>query len=553
MKHVHRTLLQISKWALLSLLAVIPATAHAQISGMAEEPRLAGIDTSNPAAQSFTFKGFVNYKLTSSDRLEIWVLTDGNGDSTNDLSWAKAYTVTSSSQSGSRFNWTTGPITVFTVDSRWLQGGTARIRFKAFKSGSPTVYLPVRDSDGKQGNDLVLVLSDSSPDPSAPAVGPEANWLAKKSLQFSTTWPQATETAYYYDHTIVDTAQTQTITSGLGTLAAFRARYFGPIVWVPGRPSDCATALSTPETVATYFNKGDLGIGREMHCIDNACTREIACYVGNYAGKDNAGKVIFDDKTKAKAAYDAHAPFATVAMVERQWMGPNDPNQVLFAVFDPPGKLFTGPVALDSKGFNTFNPGNCLACHGTSSTYTFDNSTITGAYFLPFDLQALEYYSSTSSNPLSRVAQEGSFRKLNFMMEFSDLFFLQTARHLIEDWYGGWTRSTFKDDVVPAEWNTNTNDSQLYKNVVAKACRTCHVSDESDSLAFQTPADFSALKTLSYGYVCGDKKYMPQAEQTFKVMWRSSARSHFLNRLGLTGGCKYEAPVLALPEFIVPL
>ena len=74
-----------------------------------------------------------------------------------------------------------------------------------------------------------------------------------------------------------------------------------------------------PEQTATYFNRGDLGIGREMHCIYRACTAELACYVKNLAEIDPIdNKPIFGDKELAEGVVMGnHPPFATVAMVER--------------------------------------------------------------------------------------------------------------------------------------------------------------------------------------------------------------------------------------------
>ena len=38
--------------------------------------------------------------------------------------------------------------------------------------------------------------------------------------------------------------------------------------------------------MTTYYNKGDLGIGREMLCINNGCNLELACYVMNFGKRD---------------------------------------------------------------------------------------------------------------------------------------------------------------------------------------------------------------------------------------------------------------------------
>ena len=91
---------------------------------------------------------------------------------------------------------------------------------------------------------------------------------------------------------------------------------------------------------------------------------------------------------------------------------------------------------------------------------------------------------------------------------------------------------------------------QLYRQAVAKACRTCHISAQGNAgdsdlpsprKAFGTFTAFEGLNGRSALLVCGNQKVMPQAEQTLKVFWESSARSHFLNRAGIRNtGCGYE-------------
>jgi hypothetical protein len=535
--------------------------------GLVEAPPLAGFDVrGNPADQALNYRGYTNFP-GSEGRVEVYVLKQGNGDARSDSLWIRILNVTFTPSNDTvvngetRYAWRTGVVPLFhsldpdfgTSDigvGPWPRGGTARVRFKAVR-GNASAYLPVLDRDNVQGLDPVLVLSDSDPNPTQPFFGLELkpNYLAKKSIQFpNSRGTQVDETFRYYSGLRVDRAGTRVLDSVL-SLAQFRDRYFGPIVPDPARPT-CAR-LSTPETVATYFNKGDLGLGREMHCIDNDCTQEVACYVRNYGGLDRSTTpptpvAKFDDRPATLQALNAGKHFATVAMVERRWMGgvgsDRPANKVLFLVFDEFDRLSLGPAKLDNQGFNTFNPGNCLVCHGTSSSYDLQTSTVSGAYFLPFDLQAFEYFSPDPANPRSRAQQEDKFKALNRLVYFSDLYFLDAPHALINTWYDSFTRSTFRNDAVPPGWDTNDNSRQLYKQVVARACRTCHISAEANrALAFGSFTDFQAFKGLSARYMCGPEKYMPQAEQTIKRLWESSARSHFLNRSSIRNtGCGYE-------------
>jgi len=294
-----------------------------------------------------------------------------------------------------------------------------------------------------------------------------------------------------------------------------------------------------------------------MHCAYNPCTSETACYVKNYGNRN--GSAQFDNRDEAKAALDANKPFATVAMVERGQMAVGAPNKVFFAVYNHAAQSGTNqdtaPLAfeakLDNKGYNTSIPQNCLVCHGTTSTYNDQvwPRQVRGAFLLPFDLQAFEFFSTDSSNSRSRAKQEPQFRALNEMIYFTDLWFNGDANTLIDGWYGGsgWTSATFVDNHVPDAWrnfgNTadDNNRKQLYKHTVAKACRTCHISETGFSNGVPdpfTPGDktwgsydrFAADAMLIWFDMCRWHQ-MPNAEQSLKVMWQSSARSQLLNRL----------------------
>jgi hypothetical protein len=540
--------------------------------GRVDEPRLTGHNVSPALNTTFTFKGWVDFP-GSKGTVEIDVLNDGNVDASNESGWRLRKAVATPSNTPTvvsgqnRYYWSVGPIQIFTSSTagnyRWPEGGVARVRFRAVYNHSngtkSIVYLPVRDSDGKEGVTRQLVLTDYEPTPTRPVDDPRTpgneaaktpNYLNRKEPPSPDKEAQKAETESYYRSVLTSETGTEgpSIADGLPTLLAFIDRYFRP---VPSDPNSDCDELSIPETIAKYFNKGDLGLGREMHCTQNWCSKETACYVKNFGKRD--GTPVFDNKAESFEALKANKPFATVAMVERGKMGegvPNRdaPNKVFFVVYghNQDGSTHLLKEApLDNKAYNTFIPGNCLVCHGTASSYSSSaqgSPHVNGAYFLPFDLQAFEYYSSDSTNALSRAKQELSFNRLNKLVYFSDLWFLPSAGELINGWYGGHgLNSTFTNDFVPSGWNQNDNTRQLYKKVVAKTCRTCHISDANPALAFNTYTDFSNFKGLVYDSVCKSHR-MPNSEQSLKVFWRSSARSHLLNRLELPGGCWYPTP-----------
>ena len=548
--------------ALLLVVASFAARAEAQTpKGMVEEPRLQSFDIPADKLNSITFKGWVDFPQ-SAGTVRMIVQTDATQDSADPFLWTEVAQIRSAttpiSGTTNRYRWqaTLTTSTIFGFN-RWPRGGIARVRFRAVRNGAGFAYLPVRDKDGVAGKLVDLVLSDSTPSPVDGGLDNTPRYLNKQPNDLLVN----DETGKYYLSVGTDEyGGGLKILSALFTLGDFKDRYFT-------FASSCAG--STPEYVTKYFNKGDLGLGREMHCIWNGCTQETACYVKNYGGPGRNGNV-FDNRTEAKKALDAHEPFATVAMVERYQMPVGAPNKVFFVVYDhnaqwDPADENTATIAyeakLDNKGYNKSIPTNCLVCHGTNAKYvkntafTFPyNSQVKGVQFLPFDLTAFEYFSSDSANSLSRAKQEGKFKEMNNLVYFTDLWFNSDAREVINGWYGSGTRTTFDNNFVPFGWkNTGStaedaNRKQLYLKVVAKSCRTCHISHfDTDSagdpypwaggnLTFGTFDAFKAQQLFVWADVCVNQS-MPNAEQALKVFWSGHGRSQLLNRFPETRGC----------------
>jgi hypothetical protein len=521
------------------------ASAQAQTpTGMVEEPRLGTISVPDNKAQLLTIKGWVSFP-GSAGRVRVIVSNDGDASADDPFLFREVVAIApgNSPRSGTsnQYSWETSlTISSIFAGARWPAGGTARIRVRATRNNNNgNAYLPVRDKDGIAGRIVDLVVGDNSPTPTQTSMTP--NYLNRKAVG------STMETDFYYQSVGVDASGGGTaIRWALPTLGSFKQRYF-----------TSAAACGAPETSAKYFNKGDLGLGREMHCVWNPCTSETACYVKNYGNRN--GNAQFDNRDEAKAALDANKPFATVAMVERGQMAVGAPNKVFFVVYNHAQQSGTNqdtaPLAfeaqLDNKGFNKSIPQNCLVCHGTTSTYNDQvwPRQVRGAFLLPFDLQAFEFFSTDSNNSRSRAKQEPQFRALNEMIYFTDLWFNGDANTLIDGWYGGsgWTSAKFVDNHVPDAWrnfgNTadDNNRKQLYKHTVAKTCRTCHISETGFSNGVPDPFTPGAKTWGSYDSFAGNAMLvwfdmcrwheMPNAEQSLKVMWQSSARSQLLNRL----------------------
>jgi len=550
-------------------------------AGLVLEPRLKAYGVPTPAERAgFTFRGWVNFP-PSEGRVEIDVLKRGNGEDEAD-SWAidVARVVINETpvvvDGEHRFFWSTGPIRIFepadSTEARFPDGGTARVRFRAFFPDQPerNALLAVQDEDGVPTTDPfthVLILADKNPSPvappqAAPGLPPHStpDYLNKGATG------STTDTLNYYRSVGTDPdGRGPSIWKTLGTLRAFQRRYFQ----IP-RHCQIPQVRLFGGVNAYYFNAGDLGLGRNMHCLRNGCTDETACYVHNY-GKNSPLKPVFDDFDASRISVRFNTPFATVAMVERGRMANGALNKVFFAVYnqlpdprtgrhpgDPPLAL-TAP--LDNKalagdpGGNAFIPGNCLVCHGSGRrSYVAPTRTqppgAREAYFLPFDLRSFRFYGRIEDDDLvieaSRQAQEGAFRLLNALVFLTDLN--ADARSLIRGWYGGtgFPRQTFNDDFVPPGWDLDDDTRQLYRHVVAPTCRACHINQTSGDvtapwpLRFSTFADFAGFKSTIYADVCRTH-VMPNAEQTLKILWRGSVRPQLLIRLAIPFGCGWEA------------
>jgi len=287
------------------------------------------------------------------------------------------------------------------------------------------------------------------------------------------------------------------------------------------------------ETSAVYYNAGDLGIGREMHCRATLVPAGgVACYVRNYGvfGGDR-GEAI--DLTVA-----AGIPLATVAMV---YTPPIDaPNSVSFLVYGGNGAL-VNEAQLDTFGNNVSIPQNCLNCHGGRSRYDDATNTVLGARFLPFDPSGFGF---AARPDLTLVAQEAKLRQLNRLVAAAAP--TVAVNELIEGMFP-LDGSPYNPAFVPVGWSATPRDARVYHEVIAPYCRNCHVSFENaaanDPLTLATAASVSTRASSVLGRLCGiGPRGMPAAEQTTLHFFSSSARAVLLQWLDQPGAC---APVVA--------
>jgi hypothetical protein len=318
------------------------------------------------------------------------------------------------------------------------------------------------------------------------------------------------------------------------------------------------------EVGALYYNYGDLGLGRDMHCrswTNGQGHLGKACYVTNY-GHDSGGKVAFgqDPDTSINQAIAQSNPVATVAMV---YDPDNAANMVRFIVFDAGGQR-SNFAALDNGGLTAIQPqnlntptnanitvpDNCLTCHGIGAQYTAaasGNVSITAARFLAFDPFNLRF--STQNANYADVKVLPQLRALNNLLLGTNLS--QAQKDFLAGTYApngpSDPNATTHTDWVPTGWAQYDYSTRLYNEVVKPYCRTCHMSQQdADPNAFAgfdwTSYSVFGQNAPNIGFkVCtgnGDAAIpMPQSERTQRLLWASPARAHLLNGLDVGGPC----------------
>lgn len=333
------------------------------------------------------------------------------------------------------------------------------------------------------------------------------------------------------------------------------------------------------EATAVYYNRGDLGIGREMHCIDQYdALNAIACYVTNFAAGDDGTEFTFGQN--ADVAFrnaDNHHSFATVAMVFQPTVTPH----MVFLVYNAAGTALLNAATLDRVGlnyqnefvkgqtvpakfgtpgvdFNNHIPSNCITCHGGEryKTGTFES----GGQFLPFDLDNFDFDATHT-----RLGQESAFRALNqiarkvavlnIKLDSTPADVNHSIRNQIDGWYNNPShgdvlpsctpgQACFNSNYIPPGWlpplASSTEAVDLYQKVIRPNCRNCHIANNRHPiLAFDDEGAFSfwfngvhntslspldnmraggsAVAALVTGY------QMPHALQSTRQFWLSPA------------------------------
>jgi hypothetical protein len=308
-------------------------------------------------------------------------------------------------------------------------------------------------------------------------------------------------------------------------------------------------AAGEVEQDAQYANSGDLGFGRDMHCRRNVASDgqfDYACYVTNFGQPP----LFLPDQQDADDTADPNKADATVAMEFSRVENPlSDPNEffnndraVKFYVYDtkkPDDTTRIVKADLDGHGARPV-PQLCMVCHGGNlASVAADPQNPTGpkkgafadrtdivsmhSNFLPFDLHLFSYPAAKS-----KLSQQTAFKKLNtdIVRGVSAANPNNSGTAIVEvidiAFYPGGSATQKEFDVI-AGWdpgNVNSNTHKLYQNVIARACRTCHIARPFNAPSFSTKGDFDMLIGSIQDKACV-RKIMPHAQRTNDVFWQS--------------------------------
>lgn len=549
------------RWGALAALAASLLGLGA--AGCMDSPKNGDVFSGQTTGKQITFTG---YFTEPNQPVKIQVLKTPDDPAHNDPGVAANWVTIGQTSSASSptysgvfdyYRWT---VTATPAPSgsaqRWPAGGVLRVRALGTDQNGD-FELATYDHDlvdciaeHSQENEAQIAYHCESPFFGAAVVSSEAapadqaldslvpGFLTKKGVG------SQAETLQYYK-TIGVINQISPPQGALDTLAKFKSKFkFG--------------LAGTDQADAAYYNAGDLGVGREMHCksfqLAGMSSPGRACYVSNYFGVDGGfGGDVPSALSSTVAGFQSGNQQGAAATVAMLYFPPAaNPNSVQFIVYDGNGNLKLRQP-LDSHEFNDSIPQNCIVCHG-GGAYGSASHTVAGARFLPFDLDSFEY----SSTPgFTRNDQEEELRELNAHVRATDP--APATAELIDGWYSPSAvtipGATFDGDFIPPDFQSPPGFSttqagqarKVYRHVVAPYCRTCHVAQVN--FPFNDGATFLALASILDQRVCSNDNpasgqpyspnhQMPQAEQTARSFWKSPARAYLAQYLGLRGSCK---------------
>lgn len=277
------------------------------------------------------------------------------------------------------------------------------------------------------------------------------------------------------------------------------------------------------EIRGVFANSGDLGFGRDMYC--KKVGLDVACYVTNYGDEPS------NDQDDANDAIAGLAPVATVAMefsrIESQPTEPvefDDPERVVkFYVYNNFGTILLNNADLDGQGARPV-PQLCMVCHngvypggGSPAIPGFNNreDVKLGSRFIPFDVAEFTFPNVAG---FDKASQQPVFKQLNEDIVRATEPLNSSIDEVITGMYSGGPVQS--EDFVVTGWNGQPNEQVMYREVVARTCRTCHVANVFPSLQFTASTQVANLLGQAESRVCV-QNVMPHALRTHKNFWTS--------------------------------
>jgi hypothetical protein len=294
------------------------------------------------------------------------------------------------------------------------------------------------------------------------------------------------------------------------------------------------------EIRVVYANSGDLGFGRDMHCVSKTASdglADYACYVTNY------GNILTPDLQDAADAQSNNNPVATVAMeysrIEDPGIEPpqfSNPTRVVkFFVYNGnvDASTFVNAADLDT-GQNLRKrpvPQLCMVCHGGEYPnppvgpppapghlpvpgFNSPADVNLGARFLPFDLH---YYTFAGGAP-DKLAQQPAFKNLNQQI-VANAPPDPIIGEVITNMYAGGPNED--ENFVVNGWKNAPSQplkEQVYRDVVARTCRTCHIANHDPNLTFSQAQQMIDRLGSVEQRVCV-QHVMPHSKVTHKIFW----------------------------------
>jgi hypothetical protein len=370
-----------------------------------------------------------------------------------------------------------------------------------------------------------------------------------------------------------DEAETYYAAIGSGwvpsTLEDWKAHFHVP-TW--DRASESLKEFRKRNHVVVYYNKNELGLGRELGCgewfVDTNGRKGVACYVTNY------GTAFGDAHNSMVAAIDGNNAKNTVCIVYRPAL-PKD-QQVQFYVFDGHGSRQDW-AQLDTLGPRK-HPQICTNCHGgvyDDSSASQSDHLVTGARFLPVDPNVVEFEDTLESPKpaytYSRSEQEESLRRINQIamgtdaapvngdpIQHQDTPQLTSLQRMALVWlYDGHIDTASPSQQpgstwVPWGWSATAASRDIYTKVVKPYCATCHYAVGSESMQQMFLTEEGFRNQLVLRHVCTNGGYlMPQAQQTMNRFWDNSKvgqapNEQRLNPVEISGLGTFDSPADAL-------